>query len=120
MKFLWKTFSPLRGHIFQSQRLNFRTKFKFSESLNIQRKENLAFKNGLSIPSVTIVRDREHAKKVINILQSLPNRFHAWDTETVEIDPKEQSPVGHGQIICMSCFVGPDIDFGNGPSILYM
>jgi DNA polymerase-1 len=67
-------------------------------------------------PSVSIVRTKEHAEKVVKILKQLKNRFHAWDTETLEIDPKVQSPVSHGKILCMSCFVGPDIDFGNGPS----
>ena len=42
--------------------------------------------------------------------------FHSWDTETIDIDPKKQTPVGNGKIICFSCFVGPDINFGNGPS----
>lgn len=71
----------------------------------------------LKIPTVTIVRDKEHAKHVVNILKSHKDRFHAWDTETTEIDiKKDQSPVLFGKIICMTCFIGPDIDFGNGPS----
>ena len=48
---------------------------------------------------------------------SLPNRIHAWDTETIGINVKEDSPVGNGTIICAQCFVGPDIDFGNGPRL---
>ena len=47
----------------------------------------------------------------------MPDRVHAWDTETINIDAKEQSPVGNGQIICASVFVGPDIDFGSGPRL---
>ncbi len=76
---------------------------------------NYAIKN-LKIPSVTIVRNKDQARHVINILKGHRDRFHAWDTETNEIDLKEQSPVLFGKIICMSCFIGPDIDFGNGPS----
>jgi DNA polymerase-1 len=76
---------------------------------------NLAMQNLPSIPSVSIVRTKEHAQNVVKILKKLKNRYHAWDTETLEIDPKIQSPVSHGKILCMSCFVGPDIDFGNGP-----
>jgi hypothetical protein len=79
-------------------------------------KLNLAFKQELRIPSVTIVRDIEHAKKTVEILKKLKNRFHAWDTETLGINPKEQSPVGNGKVMCFSCFAGPDVDFGNGPS----
>lgn len=41
--------------------------------------------------------------------------MHAWDTETIDIDPKLETPVGNGKIICASAFAGPDIDFGNGP-----
>lgn len=85
---------------------------------SMQRNVNLAFRSKIDLPSVTIVRDRDHARRVINILKSNGNRFHSWDTETVEIDPKEQSPVGNGKIVCLSCFAGPDIDFGNGPSKL--
>jgi len=87
----------------------YQNKFFFSEI-------NYAMKN-LKIPTVTIVRDKEHAKDVVNILKNNKNRFHAWDTETINIDLKDQSPVLFGKIICMSCFIGPDIDFGNGPSI---
>lgn len=47
----------------------------------------------------------------------MPDRVHAWDTETIEIDAKEQSPVGNGKIICASVFIGPDIDFGSGPRL---
>jgi DNA polymerase-1 len=83
-------------------------------------KENLAFKNLKSIPTVTIVRSIEQAKEVVSQLKVHKDRFHAWDTETLGIDPKEQSPVGNGRIICLSCFAGPDIDFGNGPSIRHL
>ena len=65
----------------------------------------------------TIVRTREHAKRVVEILKSVPDRIHAWDTETIGIDAKNESPVGKGQILCAQCFAGPDLDFGNGPRL---
>lgn len=71
----------------------------------------------LFIEGTTIVRTKEHAVRVVEILRSVPERIHAWDTETIHIDAKEQSPVGNGKIICASVFVGPDIDFGNGPRL---
>lgn len=46
-----------------------------------------------------------------------PNWIHAWDTETINIDAKEESPVGKGEIVCASCFIGPDVNFGNGPRL---
>lgn len=101
------------------QKLKFFQK-SFKKFSNAKLAENIAFKSYKSTPSVTVVRDKEHAKHVINLLNSHADRFHSWDTETVEIDPKEKSPVGHGRIVCLSCFAGPDIDFGNGPSkIIY-
>ena len=41
----------------------------------------------------------------------------AWDTETINLEVKETSPVGNGDIICASLFAGPDIDFGNGARV---
>lgn len=66
------------------------------------------------IPSVTIVKTKEQAEKALAILLNYENRFHSWDTETINVNPKEQTPVGNGQVICLSCFIGPDVDFGNG------
>lgn len=91
------------------RRLQFTNNNRFSEI-------NYAI-NNLNIPTITIVRNKDQAKLVLKILKSHRDRFHAWDTETTEINLKEQSPVLFGKIICMSCFIGPDIDFGNGPSI---
>jgi hypothetical protein len=103
---------------FQKGPINFFIKKRIHTDVKL--KENLAFKNIEQIPSVTMVRTREQARHVINILKENGNRFHSWDTETCGVDPKEQSPVGNGKIICMSCFAGPDLDFGNGPSKYYI
>jgi len=54
---------------------------------------------------------------VVEILKKYPERVHAWDTETIGINAKEDSPVGMGQCICASAFLGPDVDFGNGPRL---
>lgn len=43
--------------------------------------------------------------------------FHAWDTETIGVDPSEESPVGRGRIICVSAYCGPDVDLGSGPRL---
>jgi DNA polymerase I len=42
---------------------------------------------------------------------------HCWDTETIDLEVKEESPVGKGSIICFTGFCGPDVDFGNGPRL---
>lgn len=69
------------------------------------------------IKGVTIVDSKESAEMVLKKLMQLKNVYHACDTETIEIDVKNQSPVGHGKIICASIYCGPEFDFGNGPRI---
>jgi DNA polymerase-1 len=63
------------------------------------------------------LRSIEDAKRVISILKENGDRIHAWDTETIGIDVKKDTPVGHGQVLCAQVFIGPDIDFGNGPRV---
>jgi len=41
------------------------------------------------MPGTTIVRTVEQAREVIALLRQYPDRVHAWDTETIGIDPKE-------------------------------
>ena len=65
----------------------------------------------------TLVRTKEQARQVLSILEQFKDRIHAWDTETVGIDPRVESPVGHGTVLCAQCFIGPDVDFGNGPRL---
>ena len=50
-------------------------------------------------------------------MKNLKDRVIAWDTETIELDAKTESPIGNGKIICASAFAGPDIDFGSGPRL---
>jgi DNA polymerase-1 len=65
---------------------------------------------------VTVVADKETARKVVAILMTLKDRVHACDTETIGFT-LSKSPVGHGKIICASIYCGPDVDFGKGPRI---
>ena len=65
----------------------------------------------------TIVRTKEDARRVVKILEKYKNRVVAWDTETIGVDPKTESVVGKGSIICASAFWGPDVNFGNGPRL---
>ncbi len=76
--------------------------------------KNLAIA-GLSIEGVTIIRTKEAAQRAIRLLYENKHKIHAWDTETIGIDAKEESPVGKGTIICASAFCGPEVDFGTGP-----
>lgn len=65
----------------------------------------------------TMIRTVEDAKRAVAILRSVPDRIHAWDTETIDLDVRSESPVGKGRILCAQCFAGPDLDFGNGPRL---
>jgi hypothetical protein len=53
-------------------------------------------KNFMPEKGTTLVRTKEDAKRVIEILKNYKDRIHAWDTETIGIDVKIDSPVGHG------------------------
>lgn len=66
---------------------------------------------------VTIVRTREHARSVVNILMANPEAIWACDTEVADINVKEQSPVGNGKVICVSIYGGDHIDFGTGSTL---
>lgn len=37
-----------------------------------------------------------------------------------DIDIKKESPVGHGRMICFSVYCGPEADFGDGKSRLWV
>jgi DNA polymerase-1 len=45
------------------------------------------------------------------------NTIVAWDSETIDLDIKNEAPVDHGKIIAASFFAGPQYDFGNGPRV---
>lgn len=66
----------------------------------------------------TVVRDRRTAARVVTKLMSLPeSALVAWDTETTDVNPAKESPVGKGSVICITAFAGENVDFGNGPRL---
>ena len=71
----------------------------------------------LEIEATTIVRSKKDAQRVLKVLSSLKNHHHAWDTESMDLEVKEESPVGKGKVICFSGYCGADVDFGNGPKL---
>jgi DNA polymerase I len=42
------------------------------------------------------------------------NRFHACDTEVMDLDLKSVGPVGNGYVTCASVYSGEDFDYGLG------
>lgn len=60
---------------------------------------------------VFVVRTVEQAEHAVAVLRAAPGA-HAWDTEVADIDLSRQSPVGNGTLLCMSCYAGPEVTFG--------
>jgi DNA polymerase I len=69
------------------------------------------------LPGTTIVRSKSDAQRALEILYAQDSKVCAWDTETYAIDPKIESPVGKGKILCATAFCGPEMNFGNGPRL---
>ncbi|XP_010905964.1 DNA polymerase I A, chloroplastic isoform X2 [Elaeis guineensis] len=70
---------------------------------------------------VVVVDNISRAKKVVQMLMTKYRNFiHACDTEVSKIDVKQETPVGHGEIICFSIYSGPEADFGNGKSCIWV
>ncbi|CAD7957605.1 unnamed protein product [Amoebophrya sp. A120] len=75
----------------------------------------------LSGKGITLVLDHADAERVLRILEKQGDRPHFWDTESKDIQlgrlRSPQSPLHHGELIVASCWVGDDVDFGNGPRL---
>lgn len=71
--------------------------------------------SNITHPKATIVRTREQAQKVMQVLMNAdPSIFHACDTEVMAISLKDVGPVGNGFVTCVSIYSGPDFDYGLG------
>ena len=53
--------------------------------------------NSLIPDGVTVVRDRETAERIQKQLRTMTDRYHACDTEAIDIDIN-RSPVGQGKV----------------------
>ncbi|CAA0813954.1 DNA polymerase I B- chloroplastic/mitochondrial [Striga hermonthica] len=70
---------------------------------------------------VLVVDGISAAREVVRMLTTQYNHLiHACDTEVANIDAKEETPVDHGEIICFSIYSGPQADFGNGKSCVWV
>ncbi|KAL6538392.1 hypothetical protein OROGR_012380 [Orobanche gracilis] len=70
---------------------------------------------------VLVVDSIPDAREVVRMLTTEYNDFvHACDTEVANIDVKAESPVDHGEIICFSIYSGPQADFGDGKSCVWV
>jgi DNA polymerase-1 len=70
---------------------------------------------------VCVVSDADAAARVVSVMRAQgAGCVHAWDTEVVDLDLEEQSPVGHGRVICASLYSGPSVDYGGGCSRVWV
>lgn len=74
-----------------------------------------------AFPGVTIVNDERSAERALAVLNSPAVTSSgtpvAWDTETEGVNPKVESPVGAGSVICATAYAGAEVDFGAGPHL---
>lgn len=76
---------------------------------------------GAMYEKVHIVDNLSAAKEVVGKLTSqYKHLVHACDTEVANIDVKQQTPVDHGEVICFSIYSGPEADFGDGKSCIWV
>lgn len=48
------------------------------------------------------------------------NSLFSDNSQVANIDVKRETPVDHGEIICFSIYSGPEADFGNGKSCIWV
>ncbi|KAI9082397.1 hypothetical protein K1719_035820 [Acacia pycnantha] len=70
---------------------------------------------------ILVVNNISLAKEVVGLLtKKYRHLIHACDTEVAKIDVKAETPVDHGEIVCFSIYSGPEADFGNGKSCIWV
>lgn len=91
------------------------TKTLASLPLNLRKGFSSIYDSVLLVDNITI------AKEVVGMLTNKYRHLvHACDTEVAQIDVKQETPVDHGEIICFSIYSGPEADFGNGKSYVWV
>uniref|UniRef100_A0ACD5UFH0 Uncharacterized protein n=1 Tax=Avena sativa TaxID=4498 RepID=A0ACD5UFH0_AVESA len=73
---------------------------------------------------VLVVDTVKSARSVVQLLTTKYKSFiHACDTEVANIDVKQETPVGHGDITCFSIYSASsdtEADFGNGKTCIWV
>ncbi|CAO2189586.1 unnamed protein product [Urochloa humidicola] len=74
---------------------------------------------------ILVVDNIESARSIVQLLTTKYKSFvHACDTEVANIDVKQETPVGHGQVTCFSIYSANSnaqaADFGNGKTCIWV
>ncbi|XP_042037339.1 DNA polymerase I B, chloroplastic/mitochondrial-like [Salvia splendens] len=93
----------------------------FSEKINQPEYSELHERLSQVYEKVLLVDSIHAAREVVHLLTTqYKDLVHACDTEVANIDVKEETPVDHGEVICFSIYSGPEADFGNGKSCIWV
>ncbi|PIN15369.1 DNA-directed DNA polymerase [Handroanthus impetiginosus] len=93
----------------------------FSETVAASEGAELRERLSQVYDKVLVVDSIIAAREVVSMLTSqYKTLIHACDTEVASIDVKEETPVDHGEIICFSIYSGPEADFGEGKSCVWV
>ncbi|XP_047970540.1 DNA polymerase I B, chloroplastic/mitochondrial-like [Salvia hispanica] len=93
----------------------------FSEKITHPEYSELHERLSQVYEKVLVVDSIHAAREVVHLLTTqYKDLVHACDTEVANIDVKEETPVDHGEVICFSIYSGPEADFGNGKSCIWV
>ncbi|KAL1567030.1 DNA-directed DNA polymerase [Salvia divinorum] len=93
----------------------------FSEKITSPEYSELHERLSQVYEKVLVVDSIHAAREVVRLLTTqYKDLVHACDTEVANIDVKEETPVDHGEMICFSIYSGPEADFGNGKSCIWV
>lgn len=70
---------------------------------------------------VLVVDNVAMAREVVAMITTkYRDLVYACDTEVAKIDVKQETPVGHGEVVCFSIYCGSQADFGSGKSCIWV
>ncbi|XP_042394575.1 DNA polymerase I A, chloroplastic-like isoform X3 [Zingiber officinale] len=70
---------------------------------------------------ILVIDNISTAKVVVQFLTKKYMKFiHACHVEVTNFDENSETPVGHGEIICFSIYSGPEADFNEGKSCIWV
>ncbi|TXG71421.1 hypothetical protein EZV62_006356 [Acer yangbiense] len=93
---------------------------KKSGQVDAETLENFCKRLSSLHSKVRVVDNIAAAKEVVRKLTGQYRHWvHACDTEVTKINVKE-TPIDHGEVICFSIYSGPEADFGDGKSCIWV